>query len=77
MAAPTGIECFAEDLSCSICLELFSDPVILECGHNYCQVCITRFWWLMSGILYLALWFLPQTPKTLTLDCLLLTSSLS
>ncbi|XP_026539305.1 zinc-binding protein A33-like [Notechis scutatus] len=44
MAAPTGIECFAEDLSCSICLELFSDPVILECGHNYCQVCITRFW---------------------------------
>ncbi|KAG8140695.1 hypothetical protein E2320_003360 [Naja naja] len=44
MAAPTGIECFAEDLRCSICLELFSDPVILECGHNYCQVCITRFW---------------------------------
>ncbi|XP_070584678.1 zinc-binding protein A33-like [Erythrolamprus reginae] len=43
-AAPTGIECFAEDLRCSICLELFSDPVILECGHNYCQVCITRFW---------------------------------
>ncbi|KAL7977558.1 hypothetical protein Chor_009507 [Crotalus horridus] len=44
MAAPTGIECFAEDLRCSICLELFSDPVMLECGHNYCQGCITRFW---------------------------------
>uniref|UniRef100_A0A670ZRP7 Ankyrin repeat domain 24 n=1 Tax=Pseudonaja textilis TaxID=8673 RepID=A0A670ZRP7_PSETE len=33
--------------------------------------------WSMSGILYLTLWFLPQTPKTLTLDCLLLTSPLS
>lgn len=44
MAAPTGIECFAEDLRCSICLELFSDPVMLECGHNYCHGCITRFW---------------------------------
>lgn len=44
MAAPIGVEDFAEDLSCSICLELFSDPVILECGHNFCQVCITRYW---------------------------------
>uniref|UniRef100_A0A670XX23 Arachidonate--CoA ligase n=1 Tax=Pseudonaja textilis TaxID=8673 RepID=A0A670XX23_PSETE len=25
--------------------------------------------WSRSGILYLTLWFLPQTPKTLTLDC--------
>ncbi|XP_015279032.1 PREDICTED: zinc-binding protein A33-like [Gekko japonicus] len=44
MAAPIAVEDFAEDLSCSICLELFSDPVILECGHNFCQVCITRYW---------------------------------
>lgn len=44
MAAPIGVEDFAEDLSCSICLELFSDPVILECGHNFCQACITRYW---------------------------------
>nr|XP_060636134.1 zinc-binding protein A33-like [Anolis sagrei ordinatus] len=44
MAVPTGVEDFAEDLRCSICLELFLDPVMLECGHNYCQACITRFW---------------------------------
>ncbi|XP_077170718.1 zinc-binding protein A33-like [Paroedura picta] len=44
MAAPIGVEDLAEDLSCSICLELFSDPVILECGHNFCQACITRYW---------------------------------
>ncbi|XP_042331874.1 zinc-binding protein A33-like [Sceloporus undulatus] len=44
MAVPTGVEHFAEDLRCSICLELFLDPVMLECGHNYCQACISRFW---------------------------------
>uniref|UniRef100_A0A670JKR1 Tripartite motif containing 69 n=1 Tax=Podarcis muralis TaxID=64176 RepID=A0A670JKR1_PODMU len=44
MAAPTGVEHFAEDLICSICLELFRDPVMLECGHNYCQPCIARYW---------------------------------
>lgn len=45
MAASLGVvEEFAEDLRCSICLELFSDPVMLECGHNYCQSCITRYW---------------------------------
>ncbi|XP_062992985.1 zinc-binding protein A33-like [Elgaria multicarinata webbii] len=44
MAVPTGVEHFAEDLRCSICLELFLDPVMLECGHNYCQACIARYW---------------------------------
>ncbi|XP_048374179.1 zinc-binding protein A33-like [Sphaerodactylus townsendi] len=44
MAVPIGVEDLAQDLSCSICLELFSDPVILECGHNFCQACITRYW---------------------------------
>ncbi|KAH0626322.1 hypothetical protein JD844_001245 [Phrynosoma platyrhinos] len=44
MAVPTGVEHFAEDLRCSICLELFLEPVMLECGHNYCQACISRYW---------------------------------
>nr|XP_020662919.1 zinc-binding protein A33-like [Pogona vitticeps] len=44
MAAPTTVEHFAEDLRCSICLELFLNPVMLECGHNYCQACIARYW---------------------------------
>uniref|UniRef100_A0A8C8REJ4 Uncharacterized protein n=1 Tax=Pelusios castaneus TaxID=367368 RepID=A0A8C8REJ4_9SAUR len=30
--------------SCSICLEYFNDPVTLDCGHNFCRVCITQFW---------------------------------
>ncbi|XP_073516511.1 E3 ubiquitin/ISG15 ligase TRIM25-like [Phyllobates terribilis] len=31
-----------EELSCSICLNIYKDPVNLKCGHNFCQVCIDR-----------------------------------
>uniref|UniRef100_A0A7N6ADE3 Uncharacterized protein n=1 Tax=Anabas testudineus TaxID=64144 RepID=A0A7N6ADE3_ANATE len=30
-----------EDLTCSICLTIFTDPVILFCGHSFCKECIT------------------------------------
>ncbi|XP_078501949.1 E3 ubiquitin-protein ligase TRIM39-like [Lissotriton helveticus] len=33
-----------EEVSCSICLEYFTDPVFLECGHVFCLSCITRCW---------------------------------
>ncbi|KAK7922012.1 hypothetical protein WMY93_008914 [Mugilogobius chulae] len=29
---------------CSICLEVFTKPVTLLCGHNFCLVCITKHW---------------------------------
>lgn len=32
----------AEELSCPICLHLYSDPVVLPCGHNYCKACISQ-----------------------------------
>ncbi|KAM4809385.1 E3 ubiquitin/ISG15 ligase TRIM25-like [Rhinophrynus dorsalis] len=28
------------ELNCSICLNLYRDPVMLRCGHNFCQGCI-------------------------------------
>ncbi|XP_029955205.1 E3 ubiquitin-protein ligase TRIM21-like [Salarias fasciatus] len=29
---------------CSICLEVFTDPVSTPCGHNFCNDCITQHW---------------------------------
>ncbi|XP_076584570.1 E3 ubiquitin-protein ligase TRIM39-like [Chaetodon auriga] len=29
---------------CSICLDVFSDPVTTSCGHNFCKNCITEHW---------------------------------
>ncbi|XP_044149019.1 E3 ubiquitin/ISG15 ligase TRIM25-like [Bufo gargarizans] len=29
-----------DELNCSICLSLYTDPVSLRCGHNFCRWCI-------------------------------------
>ncbi|XP_077327165.1 E3 ubiquitin/ISG15 ligase TRIM25-like [Lithobates pipiens] len=28
------------ELECSVCLNIYTDPVMLRCGHNFCWVCI-------------------------------------
>ncbi|XP_073403578.1 nuclear factor 7, brain-like [Dendrobates tinctorius] len=35
---------FAEELTCLLCSELFKDPVMVECGHNFCSNCIDKSW---------------------------------
>uniref|UniRef100_A0A4W3JAB1 RING-type E3 ubiquitin transferase n=1 Tax=Callorhinchus milii TaxID=7868 RepID=A0A4W3JAB1_CALMI len=44
MASRHQFQCLTEELKCPIRLEYFTDPVSLECGHNYCRFCITRSW---------------------------------
>ncbi|XP_075268529.1 E3 ubiquitin-protein ligase TRIM7 isoform X4 [Opisthocomus hoazin] len=33
-----------DEATCSVCLEFFKDPVSIECGHNFCRVCIIKSW---------------------------------
>ncbi|XP_072891085.1 zinc-binding protein A33-like isoform X3 [Hemitrygon akajei] len=44
MATKGQVESWTDEAICPICLDFFSDPVILECGHNFCRSCITRCW---------------------------------
>ncbi|XP_078287922.1 zinc-binding protein A33-like [Rhinoraja longicauda] len=44
MAAKDQVESWTEEAVCPICLDFFTDPVILECGHNFCRSCITQSW---------------------------------
>ncbi|XP_076008886.1 E3 ubiquitin/ISG15 ligase TRIM25-like [Genypterus blacodes] len=33
-----------EQFLCSICLDVFNEPVSTPCGHNFCKACITGYW---------------------------------
>ncbi|XP_067425851.1 E3 ubiquitin-protein ligase TRIM39-like [Emydura macquarii macquarii] len=33
---------FQDEVTCSVCLEYFTEPVTIECGHNFCRACITQ-----------------------------------
>ncbi|XP_062977753.1 zinc finger protein RFP-like [Elgaria multicarinata webbii] len=43
MAAADPIKGLCEETTCPICLERFEDPVILDCGHNYCRDCLAQY----------------------------------
>ncbi|XP_078497867.1 E3 ubiquitin-protein ligase TRIM39-like [Lissotriton helveticus] len=44
MAAAAQLGNLQEEATCSICLEYFKDPVMIDCGHNFCRSCITQSW---------------------------------
>ncbi|XP_038671106.1 nuclear factor 7, brain-like [Scyliorhinus canicula] len=44
MAASKHILSLTEELTCSVCLSLFVEPVRLDCDHNFCKSCIQKCW---------------------------------
>ncbi|XP_029931566.1 uncharacterized protein LOC115376214 [Myripristis murdjan] len=45
MSSPGILSLLPEDrFQCSICLNVFSDPVTTPCGHNFCKACISEHW---------------------------------
>ncbi|XP_059813873.1 zinc-binding protein A33-like isoform X1 [Hypanus sabinus] len=44
MASKGETDSLSEEVICPVCLDFFTDPVSLECGHNFCRSCITRCW---------------------------------
>ncbi|XP_070684178.1 E3 ubiquitin-protein ligase TRIM39 [Pempheris klunzingeri] len=43
MAMPASF--LSEDqFTCSICLDMFNNPVSTPCGHSFCQACISSYW---------------------------------
>ncbi|XP_078497814.1 E3 ubiquitin-protein ligase TRIM39-like [Lissotriton helveticus] len=44
MAAAALLRNLKEEATCYICLEYFTDPVTIDCGHNFCRSCITQSW---------------------------------
>ncbi|XP_075768886.1 zinc finger protein RFP-like isoform X3 [Pelodiscus sinensis] len=44
MASGNLARSFQDEVTCPICLEYFTDPVSIECGHSFCRACLSRCW---------------------------------
>uniref|UniRef100_A0A672ZMT6 Uncharacterized protein n=3 Tax=Sphaeramia orbicularis TaxID=375764 RepID=A0A672ZMT6_9TELE len=42
--AAAGLLRSEDQFLCSICLDVFTDPVTIPCGHNFCKPCISEHW---------------------------------
>ncbi|XP_054832464.1 zinc finger protein RFP-like [Eublepharis macularius] len=44
MATGGLVKEFCDQATCPVCLEYFKNPVTIDCGHNFCQACLTQCW---------------------------------
>ncbi|XP_041658229.1 E3 ubiquitin-protein ligase TRIM21-like isoform X2 [Cheilinus undulatus] len=42
--AATSCVLSEDQFLCCICLDVFTDPVTIPCGHNFCKKCISQHW---------------------------------
>ncbi|XP_033717996.1 tripartite motif-containing protein 64-like [Tursiops truncatus] len=38
------LQAFQNELTCSICMNYFIDPVTIDCGHSFCRPCLYLCW---------------------------------
>nr|XP_020768327.1 tripartite motif-containing protein 64-like [Odocoileus virginianus texanus] len=46
------LEAFQQELTCSICMNCFLDPVTIDCGHSFCRPCLSLCWeedWILKS----------------------------
>ncbi|XP_048472712.1 E3 ubiquitin-protein ligase TRIM39-like isoform X2 [Rhincodon typus] len=44
MASDKELENLINEAICSICLEFYTEPVMIDCGHSFCRICILSYW---------------------------------
>lgn len=44
VSSPGGRHLSEDQFSCSICLEVFVEPVSTPCGHSFCKACLQGYW---------------------------------
>ncbi|XP_037614119.1 bloodthirsty-related gene family, member 12 [Sebastes umbrosus] len=44
VSSPGGRVLSEDQFSCSICLEVFVEPVSTPCGHSFCKACLQGYW---------------------------------
>ena len=40
----TGPSLSEAECTCPVCCDIFKDPVLLLCGHSFCQDCLQEWW---------------------------------
>lgn len=43
MASAPSVTSLADEVNCPICQGTLREPVTIDCGHNFCRGCLTRF----------------------------------
>lgn len=39
-----NLPAFQNELTCSVCMNYFLDPVTIDCGHSFCRPCLRLCW---------------------------------
>eukprot|EP00061_Rhincodon_typus_P005278 g24583.t1 len=49
MASADDFEKVRSQVTCSCCRDFYRDPVMLQCGHNFCRACVVKRWEAAGG----------------------------